>query len=242
MRILVCMSVVPDTTTKITFTDNDTAFNTAGVNFIINPYDELALTKGLEIAEANGGTVTICHVGLASSDAAIRKALSIGAGDAIRIDAHPQDSQFVASQIAVIAKDYDLVFTGRESIDYNGGAVCGLLGAELGWPSVNVATAISVNAGVASIEHDIDGGRADLEVALPIVVSAQKDLCEPRIPNMKSIMSARTKPLNVQAAIEVACTTEYKSYTLPAAKQGVRLVDADNAADLVTILKEAKII
>lgn len=242
MRILVCMSVVPDTTTKITFTDNDTAFNTAGVNFIINPYDELALTKGLEIAEANAGSVTICHVGLASSDAAIRKALSIGAGEAIRIDAHPQDSQFVASQIAAIAKDYDLIFTGRESIDYNGGAVCGLIGAELGWPSVNVATEISVSAGIATIEHDIDGGRAELEVALPLVVSAQKDLCEPRIPNMKSIMSARTKPLNVQAPIELASTSEYISYKLPAAKQGVRLIDADNAAELITILKEAKIL
>ena len=144
MKILVCMSVVPDTTTKIAFTDNDTKFNTDGVTFIVNPYDELALTKGLEIAEANGGTVTVCHVGTSSSDAAIRKALSIGAGEAIRIDAEPLDSQFVASQIAPIAKDYDMVITGRESIDYNGGAVCGLLGAELNWPSVNVVTEIAV--------------------------------------------------------------------------------------------------
>ncbi|MDG1098460.1 MAG: electron transfer flavoprotein subunit beta/FixA family protein [Bacteroidia bacterium] len=242
MKILVCMSVVPDTTTKIAFTDNDTKFNTDGVTFIVNPYDELALTKGLEIAEANGGTVTVCHVGTSSSDAAIRKALSIGAGEAIRIDAEPLDSQFVASQIAPIAKDYDMVITGRESIDYNGGAVCGLLGAELNWPSVNVVTEIAVADGKATIEHDIDGGREELEVTLPLVVSAQKDLCEPRIPNMKSIMQARMKPLNVVPAIEVTQQSEYHTYDLPPAKQGVKLVDANDPAALVEMLKSEKII
>jgi len=236
------MSVVPDTTTKITFTDNDTKFNSQGVTFIINPYDELALTKGLEIAEANGGAVTVCHVGPAASDAAIRKALSIGAEEAIRVDVEPIDSQFVAAQIAPIAKDYDLVLTGRESIDYNGGAVCGLLGAELNWPSINVVTEITVADGKATVEHDIDGGREVLEVSLPCVLSAQKDLCEPRIPNMKSIMQARMKPLNVVPATAASSESAYNSYSLPPAKQGVKLVDADNPAALIELLRSEKII
>jgi electron transfer flavoprotein beta subunit len=148
----------------------------------------------------------------------------------------------VASQIAPIAKDYDMVITGRESIDYNGGAVCGLLGAELNWPSVNVVTEIAVADGKATIEHDIDGGREELEVTLPLVVSAQKDLCEPRIPNMKSIMQARMKPLNVVPAIEVTQQSEYKTYDLPPAKQGVKLIDANDPAALVEMLKSEKII
>ncbi len=245
MKILVCMSVVPDTTTKITFTDNDTKFNTAGVQFIINPYDELSLTRALEITEKSGGTVTVATVGLADADAVIRKALAIGANDAIRINAEPKDAQFVAEQIAAIVKSngYDMVLTGRESIDYNGGQVCGLLGALLDWPSVNVCTKMDVQDGVASFERDIDGGRQSISCSLPVVASAQKDLCEPRIPNMKGIMAARTKPLNVvePASTEVAST--YVKFETPAAKQAVKMIDAQNAGQLIDILKnEAKII
>ena len=199
MKILACISVVPDTTTKITFTDNNTQFNTAGVQYILNPYDELAVTRGLEIAEANGGTLTIVHVGKAEAEPVIRKALSMGANEAIRIDAEPTDAQYVAEEIAKIASGYDLILTGRESIDYNSGVVCGMLGSLLGIPSINVVTRIDFADGKFSFDRDIDGGRESITCAGPCVASAQKDLCEPRIPNMRGIMAARTKPLQVLA-------------------------------------------
>lgn len=245
MKILVCMSVVPDTTTKITFTDNNTKFNTQGVQFIINPYDELSLTRALELTEKNGGSVTVVTVGLADADAVIRKALAIGANDAIRINAEPKDAQFVAEQIAHLVKTngYDLVLTGRESIDYNGGQVCGLLGALLDWPSVNVCMKMDIVDGIAHFERDIDGGRQSITCALPVVASAQKDLCEPRIPNMKGIMAARTKPLNVVEANAFENASTYIQFESPAPKQAVRMIDANNAGQLIDILKnEAKII
>ncbi len=237
MKVLVCMSVVPDTTTKITFTDNNTAFNTAGVQYIINPYDELAITRGLELAEANNGTVTVVHVGTAENEPSIRKALSMGVNEAIRIDSQAFDAQFVAEQVANIAQGYDLILTGRESIDYNGGAVCGLLGALLNIPSVNVVTKIDFEGGVFKFVRDIDGGRESLETAGPCVASAQKDLCEPRIPNMRGIMAARTKPLTVLAPKDAQSSTQYNSYETPAAKSGVKLIDADNAGELINILR-----
>lgn len=245
MKVLVCMSVVPDTTTKITFTNNDTSFNTQGVQFIMNPYDELALTQALDIAEPAGGTVTILHVGLADAEPAIRKALSMGATDAVRINAHPTDSQFVAEQIAAFAKDkgYDFILTGRESIDYNGGAVCGLLGAMLNIPSINVITQLNVSGGTATIERDIDGGRETVSSSLPFVASAQKDLCEPRIPNMRGIMAARTKPLQVIEPVSAYKHVSYEKFELPQPKQGVRMISADNPEELLHLLRnEAKVI
>lgn len=243
MKVLVCMSVVPDTTTKIAFTDNNTQFNKEGVQFIINPYDELAITRGLELAEANSGSVTVVHVGPAENEASIRKALSMGVNEAIRIDAPAHDAQFVAEQIAEIAQGYDLVLTGRESIDYNGGAVCGLLGALLGIPSVNVVTEINYADGTFSFTRDIDGGREMLSCNGPVVASAQKDLCEPRIPNMRGIMAARTKPLQVIPAKETTQATQYIAYESPAPKSGVKLIDASNAHELVNILRnELKVI
>lgn len=242
MKILVCMSVVPDTTTKITFTENDTKFNKEGVQFIINPYDELALTRALEITEAQGGSVSVIHVGPASHDPVIRKALAIGAQDAIRVDSEAHDGMFVAAQIAEQAKAgaYDLVLTGRESIDYNGGQVGPLTAAILDWPLINVAMKLDVNGTEVSATRDIDGGREELSAALPCVVSAQKDLCEPRIPNMRGIMQARTKPLNVVEAVDKFNNTSYVSYELPPAKSGVRMIDAENAADLIDILHNDK--
>jgi electron transfer flavoprotein beta subunit len=245
MKILVCMSVVPDTTTKISFTDNNTRFNTQGVQFIINPYDELSLTRAIELTEKNGGTVTVATVGQADADAVIRKALAIGANDAIRINAEPVDGQFVAEQLAHIIKSngYDLVLTGRESIDYNGGQVCGLLGEFLSWPSVNVCTKIDIQDGKAVFERDIDGGRQSVTSELPVVASAQKDLCEPRIPNMKGIMAARTKPLSVVEPIAIEISNSYKKFEAPAPKQAVRMIDAAHAGQLIDLLKnEAKII
>ena len=245
MKILVCVSNVPDTTTKVIFTENNTQFNTAGVQFIINPYDELSLTRGLELTEKLGGTVTVITVGLADTEASIRKALAIGATDAVRINATPTDAYFVAEQIAAYAKDqnFDLIFTGRESIDYNGGQVCGLLAEMLGLPSVNVITSIEIEGTTANVERDIDGGREKLTASLPLVVSAQKELTEPRIPNMRGIMAARTKPLTVVEPISAEATSTSVGFELPASKGSVKLISVEDAGTLIGILhNEAKII
>ena len=238
MKILVCVSVVPDTTTKITFTDEDTKFNKAGVQFIINPYDELALTRALELTEANAGSVTVITVGEADADPIIRKALAMGAGDAIRVDGNAKDGMYVAAQIAEQAKagEYDLVITGRESIDYNGGQVQGLVAEMLGWPVINVATSIDVADNTVTATRDIDGGRETVSAPLPCVVSAQKDLCEPRIPNMRGIMQARSKPLIVVAATDQYDYTSVAKYELPPVKSGVKMIDAANAEQLIDIL------
>lgn len=245
MKILVCISNVPDTTTKVTFTDNNTKFNTAGVQFIINPYDELALTRALEITEKQGGTVTAINVGLADAEPSIRKALAIGATDAVRINAEPTDAYFVAEQIAAYAKaeNFDLILTGRESIDYNGGQVAGLLGEMLGVPSVNVIMSIDVENGVATMERDIDGGKEKLTCKLPLVASAQKDLTEPRIPNMRGIMAARTKPLKVVEATGNDKTSATLTFDMPQAKGACKMIAPENAEQLIDLLhNEAKII
>ena len=238
MKILVCVSVVPDTTTKITFTDNNTQFNKAGVQYIINPYDELSLTRALEITESNGGTVTVITVGEADTDPVIRKALAMGANDAIRVNASPKDGMYVAAQIAeqATAGGYDLVLMGRESIDYNGGQVQGLVAEMLSWPLINVVTELDYDGNLVTASRDIDGGRESLSSSLPCVVSAQKDLCEPRIPNMRGIMMARSKPLNVVDAVEKYDYTSVSEYELPPAKSGVKMIDAENAEELIDIL------
>lgn len=245
MKVLVCISNVPDTTTKVAFTDNNSKFNTQGVQFIINPYDELALTRALEITEKQGGTVTVVNVGLADTEPSIRKALAIGATDAVRINAEPSDAYFVAEQIAAYAKseNFDFILTGRESIDYNGGMVAGLLGEMLNIPSINVITAIEVENGIAKLERDIDGGREKLECALPFVASAQKELTEPRIPNMRGIMAARTKPLKVLEPAASQATSQTVSFELPAPKGACKMIDAADAGKLIELLHtEAKVI
>ncbi len=244
MKILVCLSVVPDTTTKITFTENNTKFNTTGVSWIMNPYDEMALTRALELTEQHSGTVTTVTVGLTDADAVIRKALAVGANDAVRINAAPIDAMQVATGIADYAKseNFDLIFTGRESIDYNGGLVAGLIGELLNLPSINVVTKIDIDGATAKLERDIDGGREILECSLPLVLSAQKEFAEPRIPNMRGIMAARTKPLKVIES-NAANNTNFIKFELPNAKQGVKMIPADNAGELITLLhEEAKVI
>lgn len=245
MKILVCISNVPDTTTKVTFTDNNTKFNTQGVQFIINPYDELALTRALELTEKAGGTVTTVTVGLADTEPTIRKGLAIGAHEAVRINAEPTDAYFVAEQIAAYAKaeQFDLILTGRESIDHNGGLVCGLLGEMLGMPSVNVITKLDIDNGVATLVRDIDGGKETLTCKLPLIASAQKEFTEPRIPNMRGIMAARTKPLKVVEPIGAAAPSATINFELPPAKGGCKMIPAEQAEQLIELLhNEAKII
>lgn len=245
MKILVCISNVPDTTTKVTFTDNNTKFNTAGVQYIINPYDEMALTRALEITEKLTGSVTVITVGMADAEPSIRKALAIGAQEAVRVNADPVDAYFVAEQITAFAKDkgFDLILTGRESIDYNGGLVCGLLGGMLGIPSVNVITKIDIENGVATMDRDIDGGKEKVSCALPLVASAQKDLAEPRIPNMRGIMAARTKPLQVIEANGSGPTAPTVAFDLPPAKGACKMIAPEQAGELIGLLhNEAKVI
>jgi electron transfer flavoprotein beta subunit len=245
MKILVCISHVPDTTSKINFTDNNTRFDTTGVQFIIGPYDDYALARAVELKESTGATVTVINVGLVNTEPTIRKALAIGADDAIRVNAEPTDSFFVASQIAAQAKDgaYDLILMGRESIDYNGGAVHGLVGEMLGIPSVSPVMKLDLEGNTAKLAREIEGGKEYLEVNLPFVAGCQEPIAEWKIPNMRGIMSARTKPLNVVEPVAVDSGVKLQQFELPPPKGSVKMVPADNVQELVNLLKnEAKVL
>ena len=246
MKILVCISKAPDTTAKIAFTENDTKFDENGVQFIVNPYDEwYALVRGLELKETNGGTVTVLNVGEANNDPIIRKALAIGADDAVRIDAKTDDALYVSKQIASYANEggYDMVLCGKETIDYNGSQVAGMVAELMNAPYVSLASKLEVNGSTATIEREIEGGVEVIEVAIPFVLSAAKGMAEARIPNMRGIMAARSKPLNVVPAIDAVNATVVKGFSLPPAKTGCKYVDADNVAELVNLLhNEAKAI
>ncbi|WP_192820584.1 electron transfer flavoprotein subunit beta/FixA family protein [Rufibacter sp. LB8] len=245
MKILVCISNVPDTTTKITFSPDGKAFNTGGVQFVINPYDEYALTRAIELKEAQGGTVTVLNVGEADTEPNIRKALAIGADDAIRVNVKPTDAFLVAQQIAHVAKEgaYDLILMGRESIDYNGFQVHGMVGELLGIPTIAPAIKLDVNGSTATLEREIEGGKEIIEVSLPLVASAQQPMTEPRIPNMRGIMTARTKPLQVLEPVGQDAKTSVQKYELPPAKSGVKMIDAENAGELIKLLRnEAKVL
>ena len=246
MKILVCISKAPDTTTKISFTDGDTKFNTAGVTYIVNPYDEwYALVRGLELKEALGGSVTTITVGTAEDDATIRKALAIGADNAVRVDAGATDASFVADQVAAYAKEnaFDLVLLGKETIDYNGSQLGGLIAESIDAPFVSLASKLDVNGTTATAERDVTGGVEVVEFSLPGVVSCAKGMAEQRIPNMRGIMAARSKPLNVIPAVESSNLTEVVKYTLPAAKGECKYIEADNMDELVDLLhNEAKVL
>lgn len=246
MKILVCISKSPDTTSKIAFTDNNTKFDENGVQYIVNPYDEwYALVRALEIKEAQGGNVTIITVGNVADEAVIRKALAIGADDAVRIDAESQDAYFTAMQIADYAKNngFDLVMTGKETINYNGSQVGGMIAEALDIPFISLATKLDVNGSTLTLEREIIGGVQVVEVALPAVVSCAKGMAEQRIPNMRGIMAARTKPLQVVAPIAVDSLTSYVSYSMPPAKSAVKMIDPSNMDELVELLhNEAKVI
>lgn len=245
MKILVCISHVPDTTSKISFTDNNTKFNIAGVQYIIGPYDEYALSRAIELKEALGGTVTVINVGEADTEPTIRKALAIGADDAIRVNANPKDSFFVASQIAAIAKaeNYDLILTGRESIDYNSGLVHGMIGELLGIPSVSPVMKLDVEGTKAVMQREIEGGKETIEVSLPLVAGCQEPIAEWKIPNMRGIMSARTKPLKVVEAVASEETLTVNRYDLPPAKGACKMIDPATPEKLFELLKnEAKVL
>ncbi|MBN8787127.1 MAG: electron transfer flavoprotein subunit beta/FixA family protein [Terrimonas sp.] len=242
MKILVCISKAPDTTTKIAFTDNNTKFAADGVQWIINPYDEwYALVRAIELKEKDPSTIIhLVTVGEADAEPVIRKALALGGDEAIRVNAGSGDSYYIASQIAAIAGQgaYDLIFTGKETIDYNGSSIGGMVSELLNLPYVSLAIKFELNGASAAITREIEGGEEVCEVGLPVVVSCQKGMAEARIPNMRGIMAARTKPLKVVEPAAVDSLTSIVSFELPPAKAGVKLVPADNPAELVRLLHE----
>lgn len=248
MKILVCISNVPDTTSKINFTENNSRFDTAGVQFVINPNDEFGLTRAMWFKEKQGATVHVVTVGEAGTEPTIRKALAIGADEAFRVDAAPTDGYFVAQQLAEVVKsgDYNLVIAGRESIDYNGGMVPGIIAALLEMNFVNTCIGLEVDGQKAVAVREIDGGKETIETTLPLIIGGQKGLVEEsdlRIPNMRGIMMARQKTLTVIPPVEAVKATEDIAFNKPAPKGEVTLVDPDNIGKLVELLHtEAKVI
>ena len=242
MKILVCITKTPDTTAKIAFTDNNTKFDTNGVQWIINPYDEwYSLVRAIELKEKDAATVIhLVTVGAADAEPIIRKALALGGDEAIRVNADSHDSFFIASQIAAVAKDggYDLILTGKETIDYNGSSIGGMVAELLDLPYISLATKFELNGTTATVTREIEGGEEVAEVPLPVVVSAQKGMAEQRIPNMRGIMAARTKPLKIVEPTSVEPLTTIAGFGLPPAKAGVKLVPAENVEELVRLLHE----
>lgn len=246
MKLLVCISKAPDTTSKVAFTDNNTRFNESGVQFIINPYDEwYALVRALELKETLGGTVTIINVGKADNEQIIRKGLALGADDAVRIDLDPADAWQVAANIAAYAKSggYDIILTGKETIDYNGGVVGGMIAELLDLPYVALAAKLDVDGNILKIAQEMEGIKQSVTVAMPCVISAQKGMAEARIPNMRGILASKSKPVEVVTASVTDVKTGVQSFALPAEKTGCKLISAEQAAELVQLLhNEAKVI
>ncbi|NVJ89320.1 MAG: electron transfer flavoprotein subunit beta/FixA family protein [Flavobacteriaceae bacterium] len=248
MKILVCISHVPDTTSKINFADNNTKFDTNGVQFVINPYDEFCLTRAMWFKEKQGASVTVVNVGEASTEPTLRKALAIGADDAIRVNANPTDGLQVAKELAEVVKNgnYDLVLAGKESADYNGQMVPGMLATLLGYNFINGCVGIEVDGSNVTATREIDGGNEALSTTLPLIVGGQKGIVEEkdlRIPNMRGIMMARKKPLNVVEAQGAKVETYVENFEKPTPKGAVKLVDAENIDELISLLhNEAKVI
>jgi electron transfer flavoprotein beta subunit len=245
MNILVCITHVPDTTSKIAFVENNTKFDTTGVQFIIGPYDDYALARAVELKEQQGGKVTVLNVGEAETEPTLRKGLAIGADEAIRINAFPTDAFFVAQQIANIVKEgeYDLILMGRESIDFNGGQVHSMVGELVGLPSLSPVMKLDIEGDTARLDREIERGKEHLEVKLPLIAGCQEPIAEWKIPNMRGIMSARTKPLNVKEPVASEQKTKTLGYELPPSKGAIKMFAPDQLDALVKVLKEeAKVI
>ncbi|QOG89459.1 electron transfer flavoprotein subunit beta/FixA family protein [Flavobacterium columnare] len=248
MKILVCISHVPDTTSKINFTNGDSEFDTNGVQYVINPNDEFGLTRAVMFQEQQGATVTVVTVGGADTEPTLRKALAIGANDAIRVNSNPTDGLFVAKELAEVIKNggFDLIIAGKESLDYNGGMVPGMTAGLLGYNFVNSCIDLKVEGNTVTAAREIDGGKEVVTTSLPLIVGGQKGLVEEkdlRIPNMRGIMTARTKPLNVVEPVGVDVATKAVKFEKPAPKQEVKLISPDNLDELINLLhNEAKVI
>ena len=248
MKILVCISHVPDTTSKINFVNGDSEFDTNGVQYVINPNDEFGLTRAIWFQEKQGATVTVVNVGGPETEPTLRKALAIGANEAIRVNANPTDGFFVAKQLAEVIKNgaYDLFIAGKESLDYNGGMVPGMIAGILGYNFLNSCTDITVEGSDVKAVREIDGGKETVATTLPLIIGGQKGLVEEkdlRIPNMRGIMTARSKALAVVEPVDATVTTKAVKFEKPAPKSAVKLVSADNLDELINLLhNEAKVI
>ena len=248
MNILVCISQVPDTTSKINFTDDLSQFDSSGIQFVINPYDEFSLTRAMWFKEKQGASISVVSVGNVSVEPTLRKALAIGADNAIRVNAEAIDGFSVAKELAAVAKNgnYDLIMTGKESIDYNGGMVPGMLATFLDYNFVNACIGLEIKDGNATVSREIDGGKEVLTTQLPLVIAGQKGIVEEkelRIPNMRGIMMARKKPFAIVESIAHELTTSSASFERLPAKSACKLVDADRVEDLIDLLHtEAKVI
>ena len=247
MKILVCISKTPDTTSRIAFKENNTVFDDAGVQWIVNPYDEwYALVRAVELKEKDPATIVhLISVAGADAEPIIRKALAVGGDEAIRVNLASEDSYSIAVQIAEVARSggYDLIFTGKETIDYNASSIGGMVAELLDMPYISLATQFDLTGNTATVVREIEGGEEVCEVALPVVVSCQKGVAEQRIPNMRGIMASRTKPLKVVEPVSVDALTKVASFEMPPAKAGVKLVPADNITELVRLLnEEAKVL
>jgi electron transfer flavoprotein beta subunit len=248
MKILVCISHVPDTTSKINFVNGDSEFDTNGVQYVINPNDEFGLTRAIWFQEQQGATVTVINVGGPETEPTLRKALAIGANEAIRINANPTDGFFVAQQLAEVIKSggYDVVIAGKESLDYNGGMVPGMMAGILGYNFVNSCVGLTIDGTNVTANREIDGGKETLSTTLPVIIGSQKGLVEEkdlRIPNMRGIMTARTKVLTILEPIAANVNTKAVKFEKPSPKSAVQLVSADNLDELINLLhNEAKVI
>ncbi len=248
MKILVCISHVPDTTSKINFVENDSQFDTNGVQYVINPNDEFGLTRAIWFQEQQGANVTVVNVGGPETEPTLRKALAIGANEAIRVNAAATDGFYVAKQLAEVIKtgNYDLVIAGKESLDYNGGMVPGMIAGLLGYNFVNSCTDLKIEGSTAKASREIDGGKELISTTLPLIIGGQKGLVEEkdlRIPNMRGIMTARTKALTVLEPVAASAETKAIKFEKPAPKSAVKLISADNLDELINLLhNEAKVI
>ncbi|MEZ7504119.1 electron transfer flavoprotein beta subunit/FixA family protein [Flavobacterium sp. Arc2] len=248
MKILVCISHVPDTTSKINFTNGDSEFDTNGVQYVINPNDEFGLTRAIWFQEQQGATVTVVNVGGPETEPTLRKALAIGANEAIRVNATPTDGFFVAKQLADVIKngDYDLVIAGKESLDYNGGMVPGMIAGILGYNFINSCTGLTIEGTAVTAMREIDGGKETDSTSLPLIIGGQKGLVEEkdlRIPNMRGIMTARSKALTIVEPIDAPVNTKAVKFEKPAPRSAVKLISPDNLDELIDLLhNEAKVI
>lgn len=249
MKILVCISNVPDTTTRVRFVDDFKRLDASGIQWVINPWDELSLTRALELKDdASTGvkSVTVAHVGPASAEPTIRKALAIGADDAIRVNAEPSDAYYVAAQLAEVVKaeQFDMVLCGIESSDHNGSTVGGMLSEFLNYPSVSAVSSLKIENGQVVINREIDGGKETVLVPTPVVAVVQKGIAkEPRIAAMRGIMMARTKPIKVVEPVAVETLTEVAGYEMPQPRAACKFIDAENPKQLIDLLQnEAKVL
>lgn len=245
MKILVCITHVPDTTSRIAFTDNNTKFDSTGIQYIIGPYDDYALSRAVDLKTTHNAIVYVLNVGLSNTEPTLRRALAIGADEAIRINAEPVDAMYVACQIARVIRenDFDLILMGRESIDFNGGIVHSLVGELVGIPALSPVMILEIDGNEFKLAREIERGKEYIEGRLPLIAGCQEPIAEWKIPNMRGIMTARIKPFKILEPVEAPVMTITDEYRTPPPRGKVKLLETDHVADLVSLLKnEAKVI